>query len=135
MPVDLALVFELSRTVVPGQRFDIVMHSLRHFDNIEQMQWKGRVWADLTVLRPCTTSPSFAARFLNNRAGNNNDPQSRAQLPILEGSLEHAIQVILTRYSENEFSEGMFVVKADNVGHVDCICSVGAKHLISLSVI
>ncbi|OAJ40202.1 hypothetical protein BDEG_23966 [Batrachochytrium dendrobatidis JEL423] len=118
MPTDFALIFELSKTVITGERFDLVLHTAKDLHRPEGRQWHGRVWGDLTSLHTsrvlsCTQAPLVVGQM--NIGGSVGGPGGIAscQQPIYQGSIEQMLQVIFSRFDAGEFSEGVFLVKAD----------------------
>ncbi|KAI8803882.1 hypothetical protein BJ742DRAFT_906650 [Cladochytrium replicatum] len=97
LPFDTRLMFELGRAVVPGGEFDLIHNTLERLDTLGcgaeqlQQQWYGRVWINLTSLRPLATFP----------AG------------LSDGGLERMLQVIFTKYAHKEFVEGFFLIRAE----------------------
>ena len=106
--IDLAVIFELSKTIIPNQRFDVVLHTTKDFMKPETRLWHGRVWADLTCLIP------FSTRSIKVRPGI--DPVKKGNagpIPIFEGSVEHLLHLIFSRYQNRDFQEGLFLLKAE----------------------
>lgn len=100
---DLAIVFELSKTVITGQRFDTVLHTAADFLDPELRVWKGQVWGDFTTLIAAST------------AGPNDAPQigSAGSIPVYKGSLEQLLQITFSRFQRRVFDEGCFVLRAE----------------------
>ncbi|KAI8808424.1 hypothetical protein BJ742DRAFT_893215 [Cladochytrium replicatum] len=100
LPFDTRLIFELGRAVVPGGEFDLIHNTLERLDALcgdvgqqqhQQSQWYGRVWINLTSLRPLSTFPEG----------------------VSDGGLELMLQVIFTKYANKEFVEGLFLIRAE----------------------
>lgn len=92
LPVDIKLLYRLSTCVIGGSDFDLVFNQGNSFDT----KWFGNVFADLSSISP------FAAI-----KENETDPSL-----AFESSIEKALQIIFTRFALREFSQGIFVVKA-----------------------
>ncbi|KAI8915765.1 hypothetical protein EDD86DRAFT_196771 [Gorgonomyces haynaldii] len=106
--LDLAVLFELSKTVIPNQRFDIVLHSPKDFVKPDTRAWHGSVWGDLTTLIPFSTQKHKAKLEMSPIKKGNAGP-----IPIFEGSVEHMLQLIFTRFETREYQEGLFLLKAE----------------------
>jgi hypothetical protein len=100
--VDLAIIFELSKTIV--QRFDAILYQHKDFANADKRPFRGRIWCDLTNLVAYSSKAIRPTTAIKGTAGN---------IPIYEGSVEHLLQLIFSRFERGDFQEGMFLVKAD----------------------
>ncbi|KAH6589189.1 hypothetical protein BASA61_005698 [Batrachochytrium salamandrivorans] len=125
MPTDFALIFELSKTVVTGEHFDVVLHSAKDLQRPESRLWHGRIWADLTRLHACSTRPipkttqtmqgvsgATAAPFIQSMGGLVGNGGAGKQ-PTYQGSIEHMLHIIFTRFNKGEFTEGVFIMNAE----------------------
>jgi hypothetical protein len=100
LPVNEGLIFELSKNVVVGNQFEMVLQCVDDFRAAENRLWFGRVWANLTSVRPLTTSSLYA-------------PPSTIEGSGFEGGLEHLLRIIFTKFASKEFSEGLFLLRAE----------------------
>jgi hypothetical protein len=104
--IDLAIVFELSKTVINNQRFDIILHTQNDYVKPDARVWFGQVWADLTSLDPHSTAQ-------DSRQPSGAKKGNAGPIPVYEGSLEHLLQIIFTRFQNREYEEGCFLLKAE----------------------
>ena len=96
MPFSESLIYELGKTVVLGQQFDIIAKSPEEFYMIEQQPWFGRLWCNLSGSRPFSTASNIGH-------------QSIAE----NGGLERLLQIIFTKFANKEFVEGLFMIRAE----------------------
>ncbi|KAJ3278108.1 hypothetical protein HK104_002647 [Borealophlyctis nickersoniae] len=104
LPVNDGFIFEISRSVVLGQQFDMVMQTVEDFKAAEGQPWFGRLWCNLSAIRPFSTSPLYAAALT---------PPSPFHPPSFEGGLERLLQIIFTKFANKEFAEGLFLLRAE----------------------
>ena len=111
LPFDVSHVFEVGQRVVHGGVFDNVCHTIAEFEELEGggshggyasingqdsgSGWSGRVFCNLTAARP----------YVSLGGGSSN----AASAP----GIERLLQIIFTRYANNEYSEGIFVIRAE----------------------
>ncbi|KAJ3332700.1 hypothetical protein HDU76_013379 [Blyttiomyces sp. JEL0837] len=101
LPINEPLIFELSKNVVLNNEFDMVLQTVDDFRAAEPRPWFGRLWANLTGVRPLTTATMYTA------------PPSNPLVPMFEGGLEHLLRIIFTKFAGKEFSEGLFLLRAE----------------------
>ncbi|KAJ3416033.1 hypothetical protein HDV05_003392 [Chytridiales sp. JEL 0842] len=102
LPINESLIFELSKGVVLGHQFEMVLHCVEDFKSAEHRLWFGRVWANLTTVRPLTTASLYASPSTSPGDG-----------PVFEGGLEHLLRIIFTKFAGKEFAEGLFLLRAE----------------------
>ena len=93
LPIDIKLLYKLSTCVIGGSDFDLVFNQ----ENSLETKWFGNVFADLSFISP------FAAIKERDDLDSSN---------AFESSIERALQIVFTRFALREFSQGIFVVKA-----------------------
>jgi hypothetical protein len=92
--IDIFSVFECARRVVDMNGFDIVCHHVDEFLNIEHYGWNGgRIFANLSSAVPFSTRTQTTV------------DQSR--------STERLLQTIFTRFTNKDYSEGIFCICAE----------------------
>jgi hypothetical protein len=84
-------VYELARRVTVGQDFDKVCNSADEFEVLEQETWYGRLYCDLSSCLPFSTNPEN--EYFN--------------------GIERLLQIIFTRYANKEYTEGIFIIRAE----------------------
>lgn len=99
LPFNDGFIFELSKNVVIGSQFDMVMQTIRDFKAAEQQSWFGRLWCNLSGVRPFSTSQIY---------GHPANPHAS-----FDGGLERLLQIIFTKFANKEFVEGLFLLKAE----------------------
>ncbi|KAJ3115128.1 hypothetical protein HDU96_001140 [Phlyctochytrium bullatum] len=99
LPINEPLIFELSKSVIMGGQFDMILQCVEDFRAAEPRIWFGRLWANLTSVRPLTTATMYSA------------PSSSDS--TFEGGLEHLLRIIFTKFANKEFSEGLFLLRAE----------------------
>ncbi|KAJ3189690.1 hypothetical protein HK101_008762 [Irineochytrium annulatum] len=102
LPINEALIFELSKSVVVANQFDMILQCVEDFRAAEPRVWYGRLWANLTSVRPLTTSTTYSSPA-------SSIPASQ----LFEGGLEHLLRIIFTKFANKEFSEGLFLLRAE----------------------
>ncbi|KAI8854793.1 hypothetical protein BC829DRAFT_161955 [Chytridium lagenaria] len=100
LPINEPLIFELSKNVVLGNQFDMILQCVEDFRAAEPRAWFGRLWANLTSVRPLTTSTMYSS------------PMS-GLAQTFDGGLEHLLRIIFTKFANKEFSEGLFLLRAE----------------------
>ncbi|KAJ3244307.1 hypothetical protein HDU78_011142 [Chytriomyces hyalinus] len=101
LPFNEHLIFELSKQVVLGSQFDMVLQSVEDFQGAEHKMWGGSVWANLASVRPLTTRDIYSA------------PPPLADAAVFEGGLEHLLRIVFTKFAGKEFAEGIFLLRAE----------------------
>ncbi|KNC99036.1 uncharacterized protein SPPG_05986 [Spizellomyces punctatus DAOM BR117] len=99
LPFNDGFIFELSKNVVLGQQFDMVMQTVRDFKAAEQQSWFGRLWCNLSGIRPFSTTQIYGSPTSHHAS--------------FEGGLERLLQIIFTKFANKEFVEGLFLLKAE----------------------
>ncbi|KAI9000035.1 hypothetical protein BC832DRAFT_156969 [Gaertneriomyces semiglobifer] len=99
LPLNDGFIFELSKNVVLGQQFDMVMQTVRDFRAAEQQPWFGRLWCNLSGLRAFSTSHIY---------GN-----PAEHVPAFDIGVEKLLQLIFTKFAKHEFVEGLFLLKGE----------------------
>ncbi|KAI9099709.1 hypothetical protein DFS34DRAFT_648660 [Phlyctochytrium arcticum] len=97
LPFNDGFIFELSKNVVIGQQFDMVLQTVRDFKVAEQQAWFGRLWCNLSGIRPFSTAQIYGL------GGHSS----------FEGGVERLLQIIFTKFANKEFVEGLFLLKAE----------------------
>ncbi|KAJ3027324.1 UNVERIFIED_CONTAM: hypothetical protein HDU68_004022 [Siphonaria sp. JEL0065] len=101
LPFNEHLIFELSKQVVLGNQFDMVLQSVEDFQQAENKMWAGRIWSNLASVRPLTTRDVYSV------------PPALGDVAVFEGGLEHLLRIIFTKFAANEFAEGVFLLRAE----------------------
>ena len=101
LPLDVKLLYQLSTAVIGGSDFNVVFKASDSPKTFKERRWFGKVWADLTSYAPFAT-------MKQSHAGADLSPSV-----IFEHSIERALQIIFTRFATREFSEGIFVIRAE----------------------
>ncbi|KAI9327043.1 hypothetical protein BDR26DRAFT_876123 [Obelidium mucronatum] len=101
LPFNEFLIFELSKEVVLGNQFDMVLQSVEDFQAAENKMWAGRIWSNLASVRPLTTSEIYSV------------PPTLGDSSVFEGGLEHLLRIIFTKFAAQEFAEGIFLLRAE----------------------
>ncbi|KAJ3021978.1 hypothetical protein HKX48_007356 [Thoreauomyces humboldtii] len=99
LPFNDGFIFELSKNVVAHQQFDMVMQTVTDFKSAEQQPWLGRLWCNLSAIRPFSTTQIYG-HPANHGAS-------------YEGGLERLLEVIFTKFANKEFVEGLFLLRAE----------------------
>jgi hypothetical protein len=106
LPFDMSRLYEVGQRVVQGGMFDKVCDTIAEFEELEggnmdnatpdsslskkEIGWSGRVFCNLTRARP-------------------HSPLSHTFAP----GIERLLQIIFTRHANNEYSEGIFLIRAE----------------------
>ena len=93
--------YKKSTQVLGGQDFDVVLETSDFLKSATK--WTGNVWADLTSLKPFESL--LKESLLQQTSSSSTD--------LFEMSVERALQLIFTKFANREYSEGIFVVKAE----------------------
>ncbi|KAJ3113558.1 hypothetical protein HK100_001942 [Physocladia obscura] len=101
LPFNEHLIYELSKQIVLGNQFDMVMQSVEDFQTAENKMWAGRIWSNLTNVRPITTRDIYSV------------PPTVGDSSVFEGGLEHLLRIIFTKFADREFAEGVFLLRAE----------------------
>ncbi|KAI9334499.1 hypothetical protein DFJ73DRAFT_37248 [Zopfochytrium polystomum] len=101
LPINENAIFEVSKKVVLGGDFDLVLHTVQSFQSHEHVKWGGRIWMNLTPVRAMTTSLVYST------------PSSRLGQSNYSNGLEHLLRVIFTKFASGEFTEGLFLLRAE----------------------
>ncbi|KAJ3178589.1 hypothetical protein HDU87_003412 [Geranomyces variabilis] len=99
LPFNDGFIFELSKNVVQEPQFDMVMQTVFDFKAAEQQPWFGRLWCNLCAVRPFSTSKIYGSPMYHQDS--------------YEGGLERLLEIIFTKYANKEFSEGLFLLRAE----------------------
>ena len=89
-PIHEPTIFHLSKSVVSGGVFDIVLQTPQDYMAWDSQPWFGRLWCNLTAIRPLTTSHTYSV-----------PPPANPQSPLYEGGLEHLLRIIFTKFAGN----------------------------------
>jgi hypothetical protein len=89
LPFDEEKVYEQAQLVVNGQEFDTVCRGTREFDSLNQEDWAGRIFCDLSSCLPFSKQPLSA------------------------DGIERFLQIIFTKYANKEYEEGLFLIRAE----------------------
>ncbi|KAJ3066993.1 hypothetical protein HDU98_009777 [Podochytrium sp. JEL0797] len=104
LPFNEHLIFELSKQVVLGAQFDMVLQTVADYQTAENKMWAGRVWANLASVRPLTTRDIYSVPPVVGEGEGGG---------LLEGGLEHLLRIIFTKFAAKEFAEGVFLLRAE----------------------
>jgi hypothetical protein len=96
--MDISLLFDLAKTITKG--FDVVIEQNFDYEKIRSLQWKGRIWADVTNKKPLSKQSTSLS----------------ALIPIYPNSMEELLSLLFSKYRSGEFVEGFFLLTAD-FGH------------------
>jgi hypothetical protein len=99
--MDISLLFDLAKNLTGG--FDFVMDQQTEFQKIRSTNWKGSVWGDFSKRPALSKQPLL---------GNT----STSLIPIYPNSIEELLQLCFSRYRNNEYQHGFFLIKAE-YGH------------------
>ena len=94
LPIDTKLIYQLSCSVIGNTEFNLVFKNTDSPTTFQERRWYGKVWADLTNYKPFSVL-------------NSDEPHS------FNYSIERALQVIFTRFATREFTEGLFLLRAE----------------------
>lgn len=98
LPIDESEVFEYSKNVVAEQRFDMVLTNAEQLCVFIHEHWYGRVWADLTAIRPVSNALPNVVYETD---------------ALFSGGLERLLQLIFLKFSEKQFQEGVFLLRGE----------------------
>ncbi|KAI8822672.1 uncharacterized protein EV422DRAFT_409386 [Fimicolochytrium jonesii] len=101
IPFSDGVIYELCMSVIGNQRFDVVLQTIQDFKDAEGKPWPGRLWCNLCGIRPFSTTMIYSGA----------SPSVR-QISYVCG-LERLLEVIFTKFANKEFSEGLFLMKAE----------------------
>ncbi|KAI8912288.1 hypothetical protein DFJ77DRAFT_76301 [Powellomyces hirtus] len=99
LPFNDGFIFELSKNVVMHPQFDMIMQTVADFKAAEQQPWFGRLWCNLSAIRPFSTTDIY---------GNPANHQAS-----YEGGLERLLEIIFTKFANKEFHEGLFLLRGE----------------------
>ena len=87
LPFDQEYIYDLAKTVTINNHFDHQTFSSADFNNIEQQEWFGSIYCDLSELKP------FNRNY--------------------KDGIERYLQIIFTRYANKQYNEGLFIIRAE----------------------
>ena len=87
LPFDQEYIYELAKSVTTNNQFDHQSFSASEFLQIEQQEWFGSIYCDLSELKP------FSRNF--------------------KDGIERYLQIIFTRYANKLYNEGLFIIRAE----------------------
>lgn len=104
-------IFQQARAVIGNRQFDMILDTPGQFQMVENVEWNGCVWANLSGVLPVSTASQLAQAHLQS-----------AQLDSLllsesvcgyNGGLERMLYIIFTKFARKEFSEGVFLLPSE----------------------